>query len=158
MAHSNANALELFELIRNIIFLLDSRFTLTLGFDFPKDLTIAIVTTVMTLVQIVTMTTLANVAEKQGLSGKAIRLYREALLLEPNDVVALAGQGGAMAAKGALTKARENLARVKQLCIANCPEESRLAAAIERGAAAPVMSAQAVQPKPVISDGETKQQ
>lgn len=101
---------------------------------------------------------LANVAEKQGLPGKAIRLYREALLLEPNDVVALAGQGEAMAAKGALTKARENLARVKQLCVANCPEETKLAAAIERGAAAPVMSAQAVQPKPVISDGETKQQ
>lgn len=101
---------------------------------------------------------LANVAEKQGLPGKAIRLYREALLLEPNDVVALAGQGEAMAAKGALTKAKENLARVKQLCVASCPEESKLAAAIERGAAAPVMSAQAVQPKPVISDGETKQQ
>lgn len=101
---------------------------------------------------------LANVAEKQGLPGKAIRLYREALLLEPNDVVALAGQGEAMAAKGALTKARENLARVKQLCVANCPEEAKLAAAIEKGAAAPVMSAQAVQPKPVISEGETKQQ
>ena len=101
---------------------------------------------------------LANVAEKQGLPGKAIRLYREALLLEPNDVVALAGQGEAMAAKGALTKARENLARVKQLCVADCPEEAKLAAAIEKGAAAPVMSAQAVQPKPVISEGETKQQ
>lgn len=101
---------------------------------------------------------LANVAEKQGLPGKAIRLYREALLLEPNDVVALAGQGEAMAAKGALTKARENLARVKQLCVANCPEEAKLAAAIEKGAAAPVMSAQAVQPKPVISESETKQQ
>ena len=36
---------------------------------------------------------LAEVAETRGLPGKAIRLYREALLLEPNDVTALAGQG-----------------------------------------------------------------
>ncbi len=31
---------------------------------------------------------LAEVARAQGLQGKAIRLYREALLLEPNDVAA----------------------------------------------------------------------
>lgn len=95
---------------------------------------------------------LARVAEKQGLSGKAIRFYREALLLEPNDVSALAGQGEAMVAKGAITKAKENLARIKQLCIAHCPEQESLAVAIEKGAAAPVMSAQAVQPKPVVSE------
>lgn len=95
---------------------------------------------------------LARVAEKQGLPGKAIRFYREALLIEPNDVVALSGQGEAMVAKGAITKAKENLARVKQLCVAACPEQQQLASAIERGSAAPVMSAQAVQPKPVVSD------
>ena len=95
---------------------------------------------------------LARVANKQGLPGKAIRFYREALLIEPNDVVALSGQGEAMVAKGAITKAKENLARVKQLCVAACPEQQQLAAAIEKGAAAPVMSAQAVQPKPVVSE------
>jgi Tfp pilus assembly protein PilF len=95
---------------------------------------------------------LAHVAEKQGLPGKAIRLYREALLIEPNDLTALAGQGEAMVAKGAIMKARENLARIKQLCIAACPEQQQLALAIEKGAAAPVMSAQAVQPKPVVSE------
>lgn len=95
---------------------------------------------------------LARVAEKQGLPGKAIRFYREALLIEPNDVVALSGQGEAMVAKGAITKAKENLARIKQLCVAACPEQLQLASAIERGSAAPVMSAQAVQPKPVVSD------
>jgi hypothetical protein len=64
----------------------------------------------------------------------------------------LAGQGEAMIAKGAITKAKENLTRIKQLCIAHCPEQESLALAIEKGAAVPVMSAQAVQPKPVVSE------
>lgn len=96
---------------------------------------------------------LARVAGKQELPGKAIRFYREALLIEPNDVTALAGQGEAMVAKGAVTKARENLARIRQLCVAACPEQQQLAFAIEKGgAASPVISAQAVQPKPVVSE------
>ncbi len=99
---------------------------------------------------------LAKVAEKQGLPGKAVRFYREALQLEPNDLTALAGQGGAFVAKGALTKARENLARIKQLCIAACTEQTELAAVIERGAAVPVMSAEAVVPKPVVTDATPK--
>lgn len=93
---------------------------------------------------------LANVAKKQGLPGKAIRLYREALLLEPNDVGALAGQGEALVAKGAVTKARENLAKVKTLCVSNCPEQVQLSAAIERGGP-PALAAQAVTPRPVIT-------
>lgn len=94
---------------------------------------------------------LAEVAKRQGLPGKAIRFYREALLIEPNDVVALAGQGEALVAKGAVTKARENLARVKTLCTANCPEQQNLAAAIERGNAGPAISAQSVTPRPTVS-------
>lgn len=94
---------------------------------------------------------LGEVAQKQGLPGKAVRFYREALLIEPNDVVALAGQGEALVAKGALTKARENLARVKTLCVGTCPETATLAAAIERGITGPAMSAQAVTPKPVVT-------
>ena len=84
---------------------------------------------------------LAGVASRQGLNGKAIRLYREALELEPNDVTALAGQGQAMVARGALGKARENLAKVKVLCAKACPQEAALSAAIARGA--PAMAAQA---------------
>ena len=61
---------------------------------------------------------LAQVSEARGLPGKAIRLYREALLLEPNDVNALKGQGEALVAKGAVSRAKENLARVRALC--NC--------------------------------------
>ena len=99
---------------------------------------------------------LARVAGKQGLPGKAIRLYREALLLEPNDVAALSGQGEAMVQKGALAKARENLARIKQLCATICPAQTQLAMAIDMGSSAPVISAQAVQIKPVVSEEETK--
>ena len=94
---------------------------------------------------------LADVAKKQGLPGKAVRLYREALELEPNDVAALAGQGEALVAKGALTKARENLAKVRTLCVATCPEQAALAAAIERGSTGPALSAQAVTPHPVAT-------
>ena len=98
---------------------------------------------------------LANVAKKQGLPGKAIRLYREALLIEPNDVAALAGQGEALVTKGAVTKAKENLAKVKTLCLATCPEQVSLAAAIERGGSGPALSAQTVTPRPVATVGKT---
>ncbi|MFD1611646.1 tetratricopeptide repeat protein [Sphingomonas tabacisoli] len=86
---------------------------------------------------------LADVAKAQGLPGKAIRFYREALELEPNDVAALAGQGDALVQKGAVVKARENLAKLKRLCTGSCPEEARLAAVIEKGPPPAVLSAQA---------------
>lgn len=85
---------------------------------------------------------LADIARGHGLPGKAIRLYREALLLEPNDVVALRGQGEAMVAKGATEKARENLAKIQTICGAGgCAEAAALAAAIAKGP--PVTTAQA---------------
>lgn len=84
---------------------------------------------------------LAEVAEARNLPGKAIRLYREALLLEPNDVTALAGQGEAMVAKGAVERARQNLARVRTLCKGACPQATTLAAVIAKGP--PVTTAQA---------------
>jgi len=77
---------------------------------------------------------LAEVAEARGLPGKSIRLYREALLLEPNDVAALRGQGEALVAKGALAQARTNLSRIRTLCRAGaCPDATRLAAVIAKG-------------------------
>jgi tetratricopeptide (TPR) repeat protein len=94
---------------------------------------------------------LAQVARKQQLPGKAVRFYREALLLDPNDVNALSGQGEAFVQKGALAKARENLTRIQKLCVTSCPDQVKLAAAIEKGAAAPVVAAQAVQPKPSVT-------
>lgn len=91
---------------------------------------------------------LASVARKQGLPGKAIRMYREALLIEPNDVIALSGQGEALVQRGALNKAKENLARIEKLCMSACPEQTRLAAAIAQQPEETLVSAE---PKPTPS-------
>ena len=77
---------------------------------------------------------LAAVATRQGLPGKAIRLYREALTIEPNDTAALRGQGDALVQKGAMAAARENLERIKTLCGKKpCPDATALAATIAKG-------------------------
>ncbi|UZK69969.1 hypothetical protein OKW76_02620 [Sphingomonas sp. S1-29] len=76
---------------------------------------------------------LAEVARAQNLPGKAIRLYRETLSLEPNDVAALRGQGEALVQKGAVVKAKENLAKIRTLCKAECGDATRLAAVIAKG-------------------------
>ena len=84
---------------------------------------------------------LAHVAQAQRLPGKAIRLYADALRIEPNDVNALAGQGEAYVQRGAVERARRNLARVQQLCGRPCPQATQLSATIERGP--PVTTAEA---------------
>ncbi len=76
---------------------------------------------------------LGEVARSQGLPGKAIRLYGEALGLEPLDVAALSGQGAAMVDKGAVERARQNLARIRKLCKSDCPAARSLAAVIAKG-------------------------
>jgi cytochrome c-type biogenesis protein CcmH/NrfG len=96
--------------------------------------------------------TLAQVARKQQLPGKAVRFYREALLLEPNDLAALSGQGEAFIQKGALAKAKENLGRIQKICVSSCPEQIALAAAIEKGTTTPVVSAQAIKPIPTVTE------
>lgn len=85
---------------------------------------------------------LARVAEAQGLPGKAIRLYREALQIEPNDLVALEGQSVALARRGAIERAKANLERIRVLCAQPCAPASRVSAAIARGAD-PVVTADA---------------
>ena len=85
---------------------------------------------------------LARVAQAQRLPGKAIRLYADALRLEPNDVAALAGQGEAFVQRGAVERARRNLERVQSLCARPCPPAQQLAATIERGPPAEVLAAQ----------------
>ncbi|MEG3164132.1 tetratricopeptide repeat protein [Sphingomonas sp. PB2P19] len=91
---------------------------------------------------------LAQVANTRGLPGKAIRLYREALLLEPNDVGALRGQGEALVAKGAVIRARENLVKIRTLCKTQCGDATQLAAVIAKGP--PITTAQ-VATKPAAS-------
>ena len=85
---------------------------------------------------------LGRVAQAQRLPGKAIRLYADALRLEPNDVNALGGQGEAYVQRGAVERARANLARLRTLCGQPCPQAQQLAAAIERGPPAEVLAAQ----------------
>lgn len=85
---------------------------------------------------------LGRVAQAQQLPGKAIRLYGDALRLEPNDVNALAAQGEAFVQRGAVDRARTNLTRVRQLCTQACPQADQLAAAINRGPPAEVAAAQ----------------
>lgn len=89
---------------------------------------------------------LAEIARAQGLPGKAIRFYREALTLEPNDQAALRGQGEAMVQKGAVERAKENLARLKTLC-GNCADATQLAAAIAKGPPATATAQVAPPPK-----------
>lgn len=97
---------------------------------------------------------LAQIARAQQLPGKAIRLYREALILDPNNLDALAGQGEALVQRGAVEKAKINLSRIQTLCRTKCPQTAVLETSIETAEAKPVMSAQAVTPVPKVSDEE----
>lgn len=95
---------------------------------------------------------LAQIAQARGLPGKAIRHYREALSLEPNDVTALSGQGEAYVARGAVVRARENLAKVRTLCgKAGCRDATVLAAAIAKGPPIATASADTTAPKPATA-------
>ena len=85
---------------------------------------------------------MGEVAAAQSLPGKAIRDYREALAIEPNDTAALSGEGIAMVQKGAVDPAKANLARIRTLCKGDCPPATTLAAAIAKGPPATVVAAQ----------------
>lgn len=87
---------------------------------------------------------LAEAARAQNLQGKAIRYYREALSRDPGSLSALAGEGAALAEKGAMEKARRNLARLETLCGSDCEQVEVLNQAIARGPVAPVQTAEAV--------------
>ncbi len=84
---------------------------------------------------------LARAAEADGLPGKAVRFYREALQIDPNDLTALELQGNALMMRGATARAEANLERLKTLCAAPCPPADRLKAAIAKGPPPPVLAA-----------------
>ena len=65
---------------------------------------------------------LGDAARVEGLQGKAIHYYREALERDPDNLLALSGEGGAMVEKGAVEKARRNLAKLEGLCGKGCAE------------------------------------
>ncbi len=94
---------------------------------------------------------LAEAARRNGLQGKAIRYYREALAREPDNLAALGGEGEALVEKGAMEKARRNLARLQSMCGDKCTETQALAAAIAKGPQPRVMTAEAVLPDTVVT-------
>jgi tetratricopeptide (TPR) repeat protein len=89
---------------------------------------------------------LANAARAQDLPGKAIHYYRVALVREPSNFDALSGEGQALAARGALDKARQNLAKLESLCGSNCSETRELAMAVNQAVQSPSLAAEAVSP------------
>ena len=94
---------------------------------------------------------LAEAARRQGLQGKAIHYYRGALERDPNNLAALSGEGEALLEKGAVDKARRNLAQLESLCGTSCSQTQQLAAALERGPKPATMTAEVVLPDPVVT-------
>jgi Tfp pilus assembly protein PilF len=94
---------------------------------------------------------LAEAARREGLQGKAIHFYREALKREPENLAAISGEGAALVEKGAVEKARKNLSKLETMCGDNCRETKQLAAAIARGPQQAVLTAEAVTPDPVVT-------
>ncbi len=95
---------------------------------------------------------LADAARADGLQGKAIHYYREALERDPDNLSAISGEGAALAEKGAMDNARNNLARLEEMCGATCKETVELAAAIEAGPVERVMTAEAVAPDAAVTN------
>lgn len=89
---------------------------------------------------------LAEAARQDDLQGKAIHYYREALNRDPNNLAAIAGEGEAMAEKGAMDKAKLTLDRVRSLCGESCVETRELAAAIAAGPRVEVKTAEVTLP------------
>ena len=95
---------------------------------------------------------LAEATRKQGMQGKALHFYREVLEHDPKNVAAISGEGAALVEKGAIEKARRNLSRLEGLCGSSCAETEQLAAAIARGPAPRVVTADAVNSEPVVTN------
>lgn len=90
---------------------------------------------------------LAEAARDDQLQGKAIRYYREALARDPENFAAIAGEGEALAEKGAIEKARKNLARLEEVCGPTCTETLALRGVLARGPDARVKTAEATLPE-----------
>lgn len=95
---------------------------------------------------------LAQIAQVQSLPGKAVGLFREALELEPENRTALAGQGVALIERGAVERARGNLARLQTLCgAARCVEVARLTSALATAGQRTALRTEEVAPQPMVS-------
>jgi tetratricopeptide (TPR) repeat protein len=95
---------------------------------------------------------LAEATRAQGMQGKALHYYRSALVSDPRNVMAIAGEGAALAEKGALAKAQRNLVQLQGLCGTDCDATRQLAAVLEAQPARRMVHAEAVKPSPVITE------
>ena len=94
---------------------------------------------------------LAEAARREGLQGKAIRYYREAQERDPGNLAAISGEGEALVEKGAVEKARSNLAKLQSMCGNRCEATRRLSAAIARGPQQRMLAAETVLPDATVS-------
>ena len=94
---------------------------------------------------------LARAARKDGMQGKAIHYYRLVLAREPNNYGAISGEGEALAEKGAMEKARRNLAQLKSLCGESCTETKSLAMKLAETPKVPVLTAEAAAPDATVT-------
>ena len=94
---------------------------------------------------------LADVARAEGLQGKALHYYRTVLERDPQNLAAIAGEGAALAEKGAIEKAKRNLARLEGMCGERCPATLSVASAIAKSSAPRVVTAEAVKPRTEVS-------
>lgn len=92
---------------------------------------------------------LGDASRQAGLQGKAIHYYRNVLEREPNNLSAIAGEGAALAEKGAIDKAKASLARLEGLCGKACPETGVVSKALAAGPKPQVAAAEPV----VAKDG-----
>ncbi len=95
---------------------------------------------------------LAKATSAQGMHGKALHYYREALVHDPRNVMAIAGEGAALAQKGALHKAERNLAQLKGLCGTDCDATKTLTAVLAAEPATRMVRAEAVKSEPIVSE------
>lgn len=94
---------------------------------------------------------LAQAARKDGMQGKAIHYYRLVMEREPKNYGAISGEGEALVEKGAMEKARRNLAQLKSMCGDSCPETLALANKLTEKPAAPVLTAEAAAPDATVT-------
>jgi tetratricopeptide (TPR) repeat protein len=90
--------------------------------------------------------------EKLGLPGKALRTYRQALTINPNDVAALEAQAMGFLGKGMAQQARANATRLQRLCNSGCGGVvARLNSAIAQNAAKTTANMARPAPRPAAA-------
>ncbi len=94
---------------------------------------------------------LGRIARIEGLTGKAIILFREALALEPGNRDALSGEADALLARGAIDAARAVAARLRAECgLEPCPEHARLERLFEGLGEKMVLTIDDIRAEPVV--------